>query len=176
MPTPAIASATAAGPPDRPARPRPSPKATTTTRRAMASETRPAGIGLPGLWPASRGASTTSLVAPIPAWRATIASPRPVATIGVPPAATANAPAAMPSRIDGNGWTRRATPASREASEAGASDVDELAKVGHEIFDQSRPAIGNLRSNAGDEGEERDRRDHEAAAPIPPDDGRRPTA
>ena len=45
---------------------------TTTTAQRLGGETRPAGIGLPGLRPASRGASTMSLSDPIETWRAVI--------------------------------------------------------------------------------------------------------
>ena len=47
-------------------RPRPTP---------TGGDTSPAGIGLPGLCPASRGASTMSLSAPIDDWSAVIATP-----------------------------------------------------------------------------------------------------
>ena len=72
--------------------------------RAAALETRPAGIGLPGLRPASRGASTRSLTVPIPSWseghrQADPDARRPAA----PPATSATRPLTSPSRIDGNG-------------------------------------------------------------------------
>jgi hypothetical protein len=55
------------------------------------------------LWPASRGASTTSFVAPIPNWSAVIASPSLRASAGGAPARRATAPETIPSRSDGNG-------------------------------------------------------------------------
>ena len=81
----------------------PTPKPATATARATGVETRRAGMGLPGLCPASRGASTMSFVAPMPNWSAVIASPSLKASIGGAPARYATAPETIPSRIDGNG-------------------------------------------------------------------------
>ena len=77
-----------AGPdPDGAARTSPTPgRDPTTTTGHRAGDTRPAGIGLPGLWPASRGASTTSLSAPIEACSAVIATPSRTAVGGSAPA------------------------------------------------------------------------------------------
>ena len=70
---------------------------------AIGGATSPPGIGLPGLCPASRGASTRSFVAPIPNWSVVIATPSRSASAGAAPARIATAPVTMPSRTDGNG-------------------------------------------------------------------------
>ena len=70
-------------------------------------------MGLPGLWPASRGASTTSLSDPIDACSAVIAIPRRTAVDGSAPATVATAATTRPSSRDGNGWVRRTRPPAR---------------------------------------------------------------
>ena len=68
-------------------------RAATATAQAWPGDTRPAGIGLPGLRPRSRGASTMSLSDPIETWRAVIATPSRSAVIASAPATMATAPA-----------------------------------------------------------------------------------
>src|SRR5712671_4112569 len=142
--------------PTRKARRRPSPKAASPISPPTGRDTRPAGIGLPGLCPASRGASTMSLIAPIPSWRAVIARPSSNPTRGIAPARIATLPLTTPSRIDGKGWVRRTAPTIRAPMRGRGSDVDELAEVGDEVLDQSGATVGDLRADPRDESEERD--------------------
>src|SRR6478672_12067450 len=155
----------------------PPTNSTTATARAAAVETRPAGIGLPGFRPASNGASTRSLTVPIPSWRSVIASPIRSATSGAPPATRAIAPLTRPSRIEGNGCPRRSHPTTRWPVRGrggdGPSDVDELVEVRDEVLDQALAAVLHLRPDPRHEHIERDRRHHQAAIPVPPDDRRR---
>ena len=72
------ASATSHGPPTM-ASTSPATALPIATTRAPRTVTSPAGIGLPGLWPASRGASTRSLTVPMANWSRVIDRPR---TIG----------------------------------------------------------------------------------------------
>src|SRR6185369_1164859 len=146
-----------------------------TRTRAIAADTRPAGMGLPGLWPASRGASTTSLSEPIDACRAVIAIPRRTAVDGSAPATVATATTTRPSSRDGNGWVRRIRPPARAAA-GGPSDVDDLVEVLGQVLDQAVSPIGHLRPDPWNEGVQRRRRDHEPALRIPPDRRRRTTA
>src|ERR1700693_2175363 len=95
---------------------------TTTTTRATTGGTTPDGIGLGGMRPASRGASTRSLSAPLETCRGGIAVPSRTATEVSAPATRATATTTNPSRRDGNGWTSPMRPAAR-------SDVDELVEV-----------------------------------------------
>src|SRR4029077_18055604 len=125
--------------------------------------TRPAGIGFDGLWPASRGASTTSLRIPIEACRAALSTPGRTPR-GTSPAATrAIAAGAMPSSSDGNGCVSRTHPARRPARDPspgrgapGASDVDDLLEVLDQVFDEPVPAVLDLGVDARDEGIEGD--------------------
>src|SRR5690349_17712621 len=157
----ATASATV-GAPDGTVSASPATAAATATAWADVRETSPAGIGLPGLCPASRGASTTSLTAPIDAWSSSIATPSRAAVAGSPPATSDTAPATRPSRAEGNGWIRRTTPAARAAGLGpGRSDVDELVEVRDEVLDQPCPAVGHLCPDPRDERVQRDGRDHQ---------------
>src|SRR4029079_12763733 len=70
------ASATVAAP-DGTATPTPRRAAAAAIPFAAVGETRPAGIGLPGLRPASLGASIPSLSAPTGHWSRITDSPRP---------------------------------------------------------------------------------------------------
>src|SRR6185436_2308812 len=159
--------------PPEAARVSPPPKAPTAIAAASRRETKPAGIGFPGLCPASRGASTRSLTAPIPSWRAVIATPSRIASGSAPPARRATAPVTRPSRMDGNGWVRRIAATNRAQGFGRASDVDELAEVRDQVLDEPCAAVGHLRPDAGNEGMERDRRHDEVTAPVTADDRRR---
>src|SRR5205809_4254754 len=107
-----------------------------TTTRASADGTSPVGIGLPGLWPASWGASTTSLSDPIDACRAVIATPSRRAIGGSAPATVATAATTRPSSRDGKGWVRRIRPPTRAAA-GSASDVDDLVEVLDQVLDEA---------------------------------------
>ena len=79
------------------ASPTPSAAPPTTTARATGTLTSPAGIGLPGLRPASSGASWRSLSAPIETWSAVIDTPSWSARPGPAPATSATAATTSPS-------------------------------------------------------------------------------
>src|SRR6185503_15564037 len=127
--------------------PRTSPIAAppTTTARANGRPTSPAGIGLPGLRPASAGASCTSFRAPIDACRAVIETPSWNATPSAAPATAATANTTRPSRIDGKGWISRTTAAMRAER---PSDVDELVEVLDQVVDEPLPAVRGLGADA----------------------------
>src|SRR5215208_6150679 len=173
-----IASAASINP-DGTAAPRPPANDTSATSTAARRETKPDGIGLPGLRPASLGASTRSFVAPIPAWRRNIANPTLAASTAEPPATMAIAPQTSPSRADGNGWIRRilatshrdgtSLPPETDDVPARRSDVDELVEVRHEILDEPGPTIADLRPNPGDESPQRDCGNHQMAASVATD-------
>src|SRR6478735_1602419 len=113
----------------------------TMTARAIPGVTRPAGIGLPGLWPASRGVSTRSLSVPIETCRAVIETARRRAIAASAPAIVATAATTAPSRTEGNGEGSRTRPPSRAGNPGGRigrSDVDDLAEVHGEVLDQAR--------------------------------------
>src|ERR687889_2392191 len=88
----------------------------------------------------------------------------------------ATAPLASPSSTEGNGWVSRSQPRARRPMPAERSDVDQLAEVRHEVLDEAIPAVGDLRADPRDEGEERDRRNHQLTVAIPTDDRRRTAA
>ena len=86
----------AASPSAAPRRPRPPER--------PRGDTRPAGIGLPGLRPRSRGASTRSLSVPIETWRAVIDDPEPERGRRIRAGDQwRRRPRRAPSRSDGNG-------------------------------------------------------------------------
>src|SRR5262245_48175867 len=158
--------------------------ATATTAPASPRETTPAGIGLSGFRPASAGASTRSFRAPIANWSAVIERASRSATSGSAPARRAIAPTTRPSRIEGNGWTRRARPAARAPGRTGvaprsairrASDVDELVEVLHQVVDQPLATVTGRRPDPRDEMGEGDRRDDDVATRIPSDRRGSPT-
>ena len=163
--------------PDGTDRPSPEPKATTATARASAGETSPAGIGLPGLCPASRGASTRSFV-------------------GSDPELERGHRDAEPQRV-GQRRAREEREHGGRRSRRGPTETGERAGRGQpararapipgrrrsvrrrrsrrsfdEVLDQAGPAVGDLRADPGNERKERDRRDHEPAIAIAPDHGR----
>src|SRR5687767_14204675 len=169
-------SARAAGP-AMAASPTPPANDAAAIARAAAPDTRPLGIGFPGLSPASRDASTKSLAAPIPNWSSVIETPRTSAAASVPPATSATAATTAPSSSDGNGWTSRTSPRSRSPDAGpGPSDVDELGEARNQVLDQSRPTIGDLRAAPRHEREQRDGRNHQASFAVPADGRGRPTA
>src|SRR5918995_6745001 len=151
----------------------PSRAPTTTTHQATRALTSPAGIGLPGLRPASSRASWMSLSAPTEIWSAVIDTPRPSDRTGSAPAATATAATTNPSSSDGNGWTRRTTAAARAS---GPSDVDELVEVLDQVVDQAFAGIGGVRADPRHQGVQRHGGHHLPALRIAPDHGRRAVA
>src|SRR4051794_15374771 len=145
----------------------PPPKRAAATTIAARLPTKPAGIGFPGFKPASRGASTTSLLDPMPSWSSVIARPAWIATLAGAPPMAATEPLTSPSSTDGNGWVRRIQPRSRfTPGRRRASDVDEFAEVRDEILDEPVAAVGNLRADPWDQREERDRRHDQAAVTV----------
>ena len=56
----------------------------------------------------------------------------------------------------------------------GASDVDDLPEVGHEIGDEPVATVRDLGVDAGNEGVQGDRGDHQVASAVATDDRRRP--
>src|SRR6185503_14352777 len=155
--------------------PRPSPIAAppTTTAQADGRPTNPAGIGLPGLRPASAGASCTSFNAPIDACRTVIETPSWSAAAGAAPATVATVDTTRPSRIDGKGWVSRTTAAIRARR---PSDVDELVEVLDQVVDEPLPAVGGLGADARDQGVQRDGRHHLSTLGVAADHRRRSTA
>src|SRR6187401_1791059 len=154
------------------------------TAQAWVTDTRPPGIGLAGVRPRSRGASTMSLSDPIEVWRAVIATPRRTAVITSAPASIATTPTTRPSSRHGKGWVSRISAPSRSVgpgrppwpTPAAGSDVDDLVEVLDQVLDQAVAPVRDLSPDPGHQGVQGDRRDDEPALRIAPDDGGRPAA
>ena len=119
--------------------------------RRPAGVTRPAGIGLSGLPMWSTGASTRSLRPPIANWSAVIDTPEADGGGRCPrPRRARPAPTTAPSRIDGNGWTRRIAPSSiaRAAARRRRLRLGRLVERGQRV-DGRRP--GAVRGRRLDE-------------------------
>src|SRR3954468_13911319 len=142
----------------------PAPAATRTTPLAVRGSTRPPGIGFGGTRPASAGASTRSLSAPMANWSAAIDTASLVAVATPPPARSATPKTTIPSRTEGNGWTSRTMPAARAAK---GSDVDELVEVLDEVVDQPVAAVRGLAVDPRYERVESDCRDHLPTLGVP---------
>src|SRR5689334_10526511 len=143
------------------------------TATAAPRDTKPLGIGLGSSRSRSRGASITSLRAPIANWSAAIESPRRIEVSAPPPATNAVPATTRPSRIEGNGWTSRNSAAARRGER---SDVNELVEVLDQIVDQSFSTVLGLGADARNQGVERDRRDHLSTLCVSPDGRDRPIA
>src|SRR4051794_32954523 len=113
-------------------------------------------MGLPRLRPASKGASTTSFVVPMPSWRRVIDTARTTIRSAAAPAMAATAPTTIPSRTDGNGCVSRIQPTSRRPTPVRPSDVDELGEVLDQVLDEAIAPVGDLRADPRDERELRD--------------------
>src|SRR4029079_14431651 len=146
--------------------------ASATATRASVTETAPDGMGFVGR-PASAGASTMSIRAPMANWSDIIDSPSSAEVARSPPATRATAETTRPSRTDGNGWTSRTSPATRAAR---PSDVDELVEVLDEVVDEAIAPVRRFPADTRHEGIQRDRRYDLMTLRVPAERCHRPAA
>src|SRR6478672_1325467 len=169
-----IATATASRP-DGAASPSASPAVRTAQPCATRIDSRPAGIGFPGLATRSRSTSATSFTAPIDNCMHSMDRPSRDAVTGLAPATTAMPAVATAFKRDGKAWLRRISPTARRSApgqEAG-SDVDQLVEVRDQVVDQPAAAVGHEPADARYQRPQADRRHDQMTAAVAPERARR---